>query len=94
LAVTDWRLRRWRLWFLALSNAPRIFLKKNNAFKKYTRKEELCSNYYLHHTYFGHELKLVGYYFYVRSESIVFYTFQCKPINSDIKQKVLSRKYS
>jgi len=21
--VTDWRLRRWRLWFLALSNAPR-----------------------------------------------------------------------
>jgi len=22
LAVTDWRLRRWRLWFLALSNAP------------------------------------------------------------------------
>jgi len=23
LAVTDWRLRRWRLWFLALSNAPR-----------------------------------------------------------------------
>jgi len=25
LAVTDWRLRRWRLCFLALSNAPRIF---------------------------------------------------------------------
>jgi len=25
LAVTDWRLRRWRLWFLALSNAPRLF---------------------------------------------------------------------
>jgi len=24
LAVTDWRLRRWRLWFLALSNAPLI----------------------------------------------------------------------
>ena len=23
LAITDWRLRRWRLWFLALSNAPR-----------------------------------------------------------------------
>jgi len=23
LAVTDWRLRRWRLWFLALSNVPR-----------------------------------------------------------------------
>jgi len=22
LAVTDWHLRRWRLWFLALSNAP------------------------------------------------------------------------
>jgi len=22
LAVTDWRLRRWRLWVLALSNAP------------------------------------------------------------------------
>ena len=22
LAVTDWRLRRWHLWFLALSNAP------------------------------------------------------------------------
>jgi len=22
LAVKDWRLRRWRLWFLALSNAP------------------------------------------------------------------------
>jgi len=22
LAVTDWRLRRWRLWFLALSNDP------------------------------------------------------------------------
>jgi len=22
LAVTDWRLRRWRLWFLALLNAP------------------------------------------------------------------------
>jgi len=28
LAVTDWRLRRWRLWFLALSNAPPYF--KNN----------------------------------------------------------------
>jgi len=26
LAVTDWRLRRWRLWFLALSNAPRFLL--------------------------------------------------------------------
>jgi len=26
LAVTDWRLRRWRLWFLALSNAPRYEL--------------------------------------------------------------------
>jgi len=25
VAVTDWRLRRWRLWFLALSNAPRDF---------------------------------------------------------------------
>jgi len=24
LAVTDWRLRRWRLWFLALSNVPQI----------------------------------------------------------------------
>jgi len=24
LAVTDWRLRRWRLRFLALSNAPRF----------------------------------------------------------------------
>jgi len=24
LAVTDWRLRRWRLWFLALSNAPHL----------------------------------------------------------------------
>jgi len=23
LVVTDWRLRRWRLWFLALSSAPR-----------------------------------------------------------------------
>jgi len=23
LAVTDWRLRRWRFWFLVLSNAPR-----------------------------------------------------------------------
>ena len=22
LAITDWRLRRWRLWFLALSDAP------------------------------------------------------------------------
>jgi len=22
LAVTDWRLRQWRLWFLALSHAP------------------------------------------------------------------------
>jgi len=30
LAVTDWRLRRWRLWFLALSNAPRL-----NALKFY-----------------------------------------------------------
>jgi len=26
LAVTDWRLRRWRLWFLALPNALRRFL--------------------------------------------------------------------
>jgi len=26
LAVTDWRLRRWRLWLLALSNAPRLKL--------------------------------------------------------------------
>jgi len=25
LAVTDWRLRRWRSWFLALSNAPLSF---------------------------------------------------------------------
>jgi len=25
LAFTDWRLRRWRLWFLALSNASRYF---------------------------------------------------------------------
>jgi len=24
LAVTDWRLRRWRLWFLALTTATRI----------------------------------------------------------------------
>jgi len=23
LAVTDWRLRRWRLWFLALTTATR-----------------------------------------------------------------------
>jgi len=23
VAAMDWRLRRWRLWFLALSNAPR-----------------------------------------------------------------------
>jgi len=30
LAVTDWRLRRWRLWFLALSNAP---LKSYNCLK-------------------------------------------------------------
>jgi len=27
LAVTDWRLRRWRLWFLALSNAPQLTLR-------------------------------------------------------------------
>jgi len=26
LAVTDWSLRRWRLWFLALPNAPHSFL--------------------------------------------------------------------
>jgi len=25
LAVTDWRLRRWRLWFLALMTATRKF---------------------------------------------------------------------
>ena len=25
LAVTDWRLRRWRLWFLALMTATRFF---------------------------------------------------------------------
>jgi len=24
LAITDWRLRRWSLWFLALSNAPHL----------------------------------------------------------------------
>jgi len=24
LAVTDWRLRRWRLWFLALMTATRL----------------------------------------------------------------------
>jgi len=32
LAVTDWRLRRWRLWFLALMTATRhsLFQKKNN----------------------------------------------------------------
>jgi len=29
LAVTDWRLRRWRLWFLALSNAPRVVTQEN-----------------------------------------------------------------
>jgi len=28
LAVTDWRLRRWRLWFSALSNAPQENAKK------------------------------------------------------------------
>jgi len=26
LAVTDWRLRRWRLWFLALMTATRFLL--------------------------------------------------------------------
>ena len=26
LAVTDWRLRRWRLWFLALMTATQFFL--------------------------------------------------------------------
>jgi len=28
LAVTDWRLRRWRLWFLALMTATRFFKMK------------------------------------------------------------------
>jgi len=28
LAATDWRLRRWRLWFLAQSNAPPLILSK------------------------------------------------------------------
>jgi len=33
LAVTDWRLRRWRLWFLALSNAPQ-FIHRIRGFAK------------------------------------------------------------
>jgi len=37
LAVTDWRLRRWRLWFLALSNAPQLV----NGFKQLPQKLNL-----------------------------------------------------
>jgi len=39
LAVTDWRLRRWRLWFLALSNAPQQKLDLTKKKKKKSAKE-------------------------------------------------------
>jgi len=32
LAVTDWRLRRWRLWFLALMTATRQFQRESGTF--------------------------------------------------------------
>ena len=35
LAVTDWRLRRWLLWFLALSNASHFLHLNVNEFSKY-----------------------------------------------------------
>jgi len=37
LAVTDWRLRRWRLWFLALMIATRIGNKPRNQVKNLLR---------------------------------------------------------
>jgi len=37
LAVTDWRLRRWRSWFLALSNAPHMLLKRKFLRKRRNR---------------------------------------------------------
>jgi len=40
LAVADRRLRRWRLWFLALSNAPH-FSSVLSQFKKYHSSENL-----------------------------------------------------
>jgi len=40
LAVTDWRLRRWRLWFLGLSNAPQ----KNKHFYGETLMNEKAKN--------------------------------------------------
>ena len=32
LAVTDWRVRRWRLWFLALMTATRLITREKNGF--------------------------------------------------------------
>jgi len=38
LAVTDWRVRRWRLWFLALSNAPRIIFNGYSSYSYFSFK--------------------------------------------------------
>jgi len=38
LAVADWRLRRWRLWFLALSMPPNFFVASTNHFAAETKR--------------------------------------------------------
>jgi len=45
LAVTDWRLRRWRLWFLALMTATHHFYKADG-------KNTLGVNFYFWTKYF------------------------------------------
>ena len=50
LAVTDWRLRRWRLWFLALMTATRPF--RNRPAHHQFQTQDLptyVSDFLLHH---------------------------------------------
>jgi len=44
LAVTDWRLWRWRVWLLALSNAPRHYTNKITSFRFQVDREMKLSN--------------------------------------------------
>jgi len=46
LAVTDWRLRRWRLWFLALSNAPRNGASSNESGRRVGKKITLSKIFF------------------------------------------------
>jgi len=52
LAVTDWRLRRWRLWFLALSNAPQT--------RSYFILTNLRQNSLSAHSFTAEEIKKIG----------------------------------